>query len=248
MYSRNELYISAEEQQKIRVCRLLLAGTGLGSNIAECALRLGFENIHLIDGDVIEKSNLNRQNYTFADIGKNKAEILCERLLSINPRANIKYDIVFLEENNLNHFLKDVDIAINTMDFTSDAPFAFDDYFVKQGIPVLHPYNLGWAGFVCVVNNCRLSVRTLKKDSLPTELEMGKYIDGDLTFWGKDEEWFTGLVEKVSSRVKAGIKTMPQLAISSWLTAGLSAQILFRLATGKTVKFFPKYYFLSIGD
>jgi hypothetical protein len=91
-------------------------------------------------------------------------------------------------------------------------------------------------------------MKTLKKDLLPTELEMGKYIAGDLTFWGKDEEWFTELVEKVSSRVKAGIRTMPQLAISSWLTAGLSTQILFRLATGKTVKFFPKYYFLSIGD
>jgi hypothetical protein len=37
MYSRNELYISAEEQQQISVCRLLLAGIGLGSNIAECA-------------------------------------------------------------------------------------------------------------------------------------------------------------------------------------------------------------------
>lgn len=248
MYSRNNLYITPQEQQKIKTCRLLLAGAGIGSNIAECALRLGFENIRLIDGDVIEESNLNRQNYTSTDVGQSKTEVLCKRLLSINPNANIKYDTVFLEESNLDHFLKDVDIAINTMDFTSEAPFVFDDYFVKQGIPVLHPYNFGWAGFVCVINDDRLSVRTLAKEQTSTELELGKYIAGDLRFWGKDEDWFTELVRKVSSRVNTGIKIMPQLAVSSWLTAGLSTQILFRLATGKPVKYFPKYYFLSIGD
>ena len=48
MYSRNRIYIKPDEQEKIKHFRVLLGGAGLGSVIAECALRLGFEtgNFH----------------------------------------------------------------------------------------------------------------------------------------------------------------------------------------------------------
>ena len=62
-YSRNRIYISDEEQEKIRNVRILLGGAGIGSVIAECALRMGFEDIVIVDGDKVELSNLNRQNY-----------------------------------------------------------------------------------------------------------------------------------------------------------------------------------------
>ena len=84
-YSRNRLYVTEEEQNQIKDIPILLAGSGIGSNIAECALRFGFENITIIDGDVVENSNLNRQNYTFYDISEYKAETLYNRLKSINP-------------------------------------------------------------------------------------------------------------------------------------------------------------------
>jgi tRNA A37 threonylcarbamoyladenosine dehydratase len=69
MYRRNFLYISESNQEKIKNFRILIGGCGLGSVIAECALRLGFENLTVIDGDKVELSNLNRQNYTQKDIG-----------------------------------------------------------------------------------------------------------------------------------------------------------------------------------
>ena len=46
MYSRNRIYIKLDEQEKIKHFRVLLGGAGLGSVIAECALRLGFETGH----------------------------------------------------------------------------------------------------------------------------------------------------------------------------------------------------------
>ena len=47
-YNRNRIYIKPDEQEKIKHFRVLLGGAGLGSVIAECALRLGFEtgNFH----------------------------------------------------------------------------------------------------------------------------------------------------------------------------------------------------------
>ena len=89
-YSRNRIYVSDEEQLKISQVRILLGGAGIGSIIAECALRFGFENITIVDGDKVEESNLNRQNYVKEDIGKYKAETLGERLLKINPNSKIK--------------------------------------------------------------------------------------------------------------------------------------------------------------
>ena len=91
MYRRNRIYISNDNQQKMKNCRLLIAGAGLGSVISECALRFGFENITIIDFDQVELSNLNRQNYVQNDIGKLKVEALVKRLKSINPNASINY-------------------------------------------------------------------------------------------------------------------------------------------------------------
>ena len=50
-YDRNRLYITEEEQQKIRATKIVFGGAGIGSVIAECALRFGFENITIVDGD-----------------------------------------------------------------------------------------------------------------------------------------------------------------------------------------------------
>jgi tRNA A37 threonylcarbamoyladenosine dehydratase len=55
---------------------LFLAGAGIGSVIAGCALRLGFENITISHGDVVEITNLNRQNYIQGKIGKKKRNSL----------------------------------------------------------------------------------------------------------------------------------------------------------------------------
>ncbi len=67
-YSRNRIYISEKKQQQIKNFEILIGGCGIGSVIAECALRMGFEKISLVDGDKVEDSNLNRQNYTDEDI------------------------------------------------------------------------------------------------------------------------------------------------------------------------------------
>ncbi|MEG2310301.1 MAG: ThiF family adenylyltransferase, partial [Chryseobacterium sp.] len=48
-YARNRLYIQEEEQEIIKNTPILFAGCGIGSNIAECALRFGFENITIVD-------------------------------------------------------------------------------------------------------------------------------------------------------------------------------------------------------
>lgn len=89
-YERNRIYISERVQKEIRDFRLLFAGAGIGSHIAETALRMGFEHITLVDEEVVRTDHLNSQNYCAADVDRLKVEALKERLLCINPDAQIE--------------------------------------------------------------------------------------------------------------------------------------------------------------
>jgi thiF family protein len=140
-YSRNRLYMSEKEQSVIKDYKIFLGGAGIGSIVAECALRFGFEHITIVDGDKVEQSNLNRQNYTENDIGRYKAECLAERLLSINPDAQIDYHTEFLNPDNIEEMLNGHNVAINALDFKDKTPFVFDEICKERKIPVLHPYN-----------------------------------------------------------------------------------------------------------
>ena len=80
-YSRNRIYVSDKEQLRIKDFKIVLGGAGIGSIIAECLLRFGFETLTIVDGDIVEESNLNRQNYTYNDIGVSKVKALKKRLM-----------------------------------------------------------------------------------------------------------------------------------------------------------------------
>lgn len=244
-YSRNRIYITPQEQEKIKNYPILLAGCGIGSNIAECALRLGFENITIIDGDQIEKSNLNRQNYTTNDLGKDKVITLKERLLSINPNAQIKTHKCFIDTINLDEFLNDCKIAINVLDFDSDIPLLFDKRCQKQAIPILHPYNLGWAGLVTVIapNGKNLSTLHTDKNQI-NEVFIVKHFFNKLEKSGINTDWLKEILQKYTEENEN--LSPPQLSVGSWLVAGICTTILFNIATEKEVRYFPELYYNTI--
>ena len=117
--------MSEREQSIIKDYKIFLGGAGIGSIVAECALRFGFEHITIVDGDKVEESNLNRQNYTENDIGRYKAECLAERLLNINPNAQIDFHTKFLTPDNIEKLLNGHDVAINAREFGGAAGFLY---------------------------------------------------------------------------------------------------------------------------
>ena len=79
-------YLKPEQLRTTQAQRIGIAGAGgLGSNAAVALVRTGFKNFEILDRDVVEASNLNRQDYVSADIGKPKVELLTARLKAINP-------------------------------------------------------------------------------------------------------------------------------------------------------------------
>ena len=241
-YQRNQLYLNAEQQNRIKQTPVLIAGIGLGSTIAETALRLGFENLTIIDGDKVEESNLNRQNFTQSDVGEYKTTALEKRLTAINPSAQIKSVAKFLTDDNIEQYLENVGIAVNTLDFDTKAPFLFDEKCNRRNIPIIHPYNLGWAAGVFVVNAKSKQIAELKTENGKTELAVVDFMFKNLPPNAPDIDWLKQIAKEYNA---SSLQSPPQLATASQLVAALTTTLMFKIANNIEVETFPYSYLLS---
>lgn len=119
MFERLITLINEESFNKIQTKNVLIVGGGgVGGYAFETLVRSGIINITIVDGDVVENSNLNRQIISNINvIGKPKVLVAKERALSINPNANIKVINEFITENNFNILLEDkYDYVIDACD------------------------------------------------------------------------------------------------------------------------------------
>lgn len=147
---RNIDYISNELQNKIHNTTILIAGCGIGSSFAEVAVRLGFENFILADGDIVNDHNLNRQCFSANDIGILKVKALSERLKAINPSVRVKEFTEYITEKNVTQIVKDADIVFDTIDFLDlTAIVGLHDECIKQRKHIISALAIGW-GAGCI--------------------------------------------------------------------------------------------------
>lgn len=87
---------------KLQSSNVAIAGLGgIGSHIAVDLARVGVGNLHLVDFDIVETSNLNRQVYFMKDIGQKKTESLTRYLKTINPYISITTDNIIVDSGNI---------------------------------------------------------------------------------------------------------------------------------------------------
>ena len=100
------------ESATVAVCGL----GGLGSNIAFALARAGIGKLILIDFDIVDITNLHRQQYKASQIGMNKTNALRDNLLEIAPYAEIETHSVRISENNAEELLEEADIICEAFD------------------------------------------------------------------------------------------------------------------------------------
>ena len=84
-------YLTPEERAVLESARVGIAGAGgLGSNCAMHLVRAGVKHLIVVDFDVVNESNLNRQFFFRDQLGQKKVEALKENLLRIDPDADIR--------------------------------------------------------------------------------------------------------------------------------------------------------------
>ena len=103
--------------EKMKKSCIGIAGLGgLGSSAAIALARVGTGKLILVDFDIIEPSNLNRQQYFIDQLGMPKADALKENIKKINPYVEIEAHIEKVSSTNINLLYKDVDILIEAFD------------------------------------------------------------------------------------------------------------------------------------
>lgn len=103
--------------EKVKKCTVGIAGLGgLGSNVAISLARIGIGKLIIVDFDVVEPSNLNRQQYFIKHIGMKKIDALEEIIGNLNPFVTIEKRNMFLDESNIEEVFKDADIIVEAFD------------------------------------------------------------------------------------------------------------------------------------
>jgi hypothetical protein len=147
--TRNQGYVDAATQDKIRDSCLLIAGCGLGASTAIAATRMGFRRFVLIDGDTVDMHNLNRQFYDFDDIGAAKVLALQKHILRINPKAKVQAIQANLDQANAQALVAQADIVFDTIDFLDlEAILSLHTSAQAMGKPVFTALNIGFGAGV----------------------------------------------------------------------------------------------------
>lgn len=89
---------------------------GLGSNAASNLVRAGFTNLLIIDFDVVNESNLNRQFYFQDQIGKRKTDAIKENLSRISNKVDLQCLFKKINEINISDYLSDAEAVLECVD------------------------------------------------------------------------------------------------------------------------------------
>ena len=137
-YSRQILLKNIQEdgQKKLAKSNVVVIGCGaLGTTIANNLVRSGIGHVKIVDRDIVELNNLQRQNlFDEDDIGLPKASTAAEKLEKINSDIKIDYVVDDVNHRNIERIIKNMDMVLDGTD-NMLIRFLINDACVKHGIP-----------------------------------------------------------------------------------------------------------------
>lgn len=145
VFSRTEMLIGKDALEKLNKCRVAVFGVGgVGGYAVEALARSGVGTIDVIDSDVVDISNINRQIIaTSKTVGRKKVEVAKERIADINPDCTVNAFDVFYNDETRNLFdFKSYDYVIDAIDSVSSKI----DLIVtckENGVPIISSMGAG---------------------------------------------------------------------------------------------------------
>ena len=182
--NRTELLLGTDKMLRLHKAHVLVVGVGgVGAYAAEMLCRAGVGKITLIDADIVQLTNINRQlPATHSTLGRTKVEVLAERFHDINPEIQVNALPIYIKEEDVN----------NVLDAVGN-----DQYnFIVDAIDTIAP-------------KCALIIEALRR-RIPIVSSMGAGAKDDITQIRFADIWDTyhcGLAKAVRTRLKkAGIR------------------------------------------
>lgn len=171
-YLRNHDAISEAEQAILAQKRVLVVGCGgLGGYVIECLARIGVGYLRVVDGDVFDETNLNRQLLSSSmNLGRPKTLAAQQRVMAVNPLVEVEAFQTLLTDENAVPLLDGCDVAVDALD-NIPSRLVLQQAARSAGIPLVHGAVAGWIGQVCVVQPGQDLLNSLYPASTDTQGE-----------------------------------------------------------------------------
>lgn len=171
-YNRNILLIGEEGQEKLSKAKILVCGCGgLGSTVIFNLASLGIGEIGLVDNDVVEDSNLNRQ-FIHDEVGLEKVISAKSKINKFNPEIKVNTYKVRLSHYNYIDIVEKYDILIDCFD-SYESKFLLNDISVKTEKTLIHGGVSEFFGQVTVIKPTTACLRCFLTN-IDTENEISK--------------------------------------------------------------------------
>jgi len=150
-YKRNIPALTEAECRTLREKRVLVVGCGgLGGHIIDLLTRIGVGSLRVVDGDVFEPSNLNRQLLSSTPLlGVSKAKAAAEHITRVNPDTTAEAVEEFLTESNVSSLLADCDVVLDALDNIPSRKI-LASACEKANIPYIYGAIQGWVAQAAV--------------------------------------------------------------------------------------------------
>lgn len=138
-FSRTQILLGTKNFKKLQSGRITVIGLGaVGSYCVEGLARAGVERLRLVDFDVIRPSNINRHLWaTEETLGRLKIDVGRQRILDINPAADVEAMELFADEKTMDTIVSPrPDVVLDAID-SLNPKIQILTYCARQGIPVL---------------------------------------------------------------------------------------------------------------
>jgi molybdopterin/thiamine biosynthesis adenylyltransferase len=151
-YIRNLDAISTEEQLKLAESKIAIIGAGgLGGNVILLLARVGIGSLMVVDQDVFDETNLNRQALCNVNtLGSPKTHEAVSAVGAINPGVTVFPHQIKLDASNAEGILAGSDVIVDALDNVPDR-FLLEGAAKKLGIPLVHGTLAGFEGWIMTI-------------------------------------------------------------------------------------------------
>jgi hypothetical protein len=236
---RNAGVITPDAQRALAAARLLIAGCGsIGGAAAEPLARLGVQHFTVADPGEYELNNLNRQDASVGDIGRNKAEVAAERITEVNPLAEVRVFPQGVTEQTVTELTEGCGVIVDGVDVTTmsglRAKFLLHEEAVRQRLPLITGWDMAGAQYVRFYD-----YRTTR---LPFEGKVTRADLDSLGMWPLLQRLIPArfvpleMVTVAAANLRNPDFSFPQLVYAADLFGALSAHAVAQLLTGQPVR------------
>lgn len=150
-HERNGIITKVEQDylKGVKVC--VIGCGGLGGYVIEMLARFGIGHLTLVDGDVFQVSNLNRQILSLTQtLGKSKAFTASERIEAIDPEIQVNVVATYVDEENVTDIIRGHQVIVDALDSNATRRLVLQACKILK-IPCVHGAIAGWYGQVSTV-------------------------------------------------------------------------------------------------